>query len=272
MKHLHRVHGVGVSSLHETVGRNGRAVVDIRYCPTDDMKADIYTQPFTSAPRYQHALSLIGIVSNASPALACVPCEVVPLPARRRSGAGDEKDVGDGSRSSCTGDPKVAKVCNDVAVQTDDVDDRCASSSRTRKQRLKKGRIPAMPAMGRPPVWPHDHGLSGYIRPEVVDQPKGDAIRRTYETDTLYDVVTIFVQLKISVMQELGMCEQAESKHKWRELLEMMVCTEDGDMDDAQHDVTQLFILLVTAPTAEQGHTIGSTATVDQRKDVMHDR
>ena len=135
MNQLHRVHGVGVSSLHETVGRNGRAVVDIRYCPTDDMKADIYTQPFTSAPRYQHALSLIGIVSNASPALACVPCEVVPLPARRRSGAGDEKDVGDGSRSSCTGDPKVAKVCNDVAVQTDDVDDRSASSSRIRKHR-----------------------------------------------------------------------------------------------------------------------------------------
>ena len=80
-------------------------------------------------------------------------------------------------------------------MQTDGVDDRSASSSRIRTQRLKKGRIPAMPAMGRPPVWPHDHGLSGDIRPDVVGQPKGDAIRRTYDTDTLYDVVTIFARI-----------------------------------------------------------------------------
>ena len=50
LKHLHRVHGVGISSLHETVIKSGRAIVDIRYCPTDEMKADIYTQPFASGP------------------------------------------------------------------------------------------------------------------------------------------------------------------------------------------------------------------------------
>ena len=88
MKRTPRVHGVGVSSIHETVGRHGRAVVGIRYCPADGMNADICTPPFTSAHRYQHALSLIGIVSSVSPTLARVPCEVVPPPARRKSGAG----------------------------------------------------------------------------------------------------------------------------------------------------------------------------------------
>ena len=79
-----------------------------------------------------------------------------------------------------------------------------------------------MPAIACLHVWLHGHGLSGHIRPEVVDKPQGDAILRAHDTDTLYDVVIISVQLNIAVMQERCACGEAESKRKWRELLEMI--------------------------------------------------
>ena len=97
MKQLHRVHGVSISSLHEIAGKYQKSLVALEYCPTDQMKADIYTKPFVSGPKSQHALSLIGIQQALpSSACACVPCDVAPLPTRRSSVVGKGKGFGDG--------------------------------------------------------------------------------------------------------------------------------------------------------------------------------
>ena len=67
MGHLHRVHAVSISSRHEIVGEAQKALVTLKYCPTDQMRADIYTKPFTSGPTCHHALSLIGVVPDSMP-------------------------------------------------------------------------------------------------------------------------------------------------------------------------------------------------------------
>ena len=197
MKHMHRVHGVSISSLHEIVGKTQKALVTLKYCPTDQMRADIYTTPFTSGPRYHHALSLIGIVPDSMPSATCAPCAVAPIPARRSGSIGKGKGFGDGKGSSCSGGPSIAKVGrSDSATQTDGVDGRSTSKARTRKQRLD---IPALVAMGRPlrpsELWPFEAQRRGNsLWAEVVDQLHSEAIHRLHMNHTLSDATSDFAR------------------------------------------------------------------------------
>lgn len=49
MKHLHRVHGVSIASIHK-IGGQGRAspFIDVIDTPIDDMKTDMSTNVFTT--------------------------------------------------------------------------------------------------------------------------------------------------------------------------------------------------------------------------------
>ena len=69
------------------------------------MRADIYTKPFVSGPKFRHALSLIGIVPHAEPSL----CAAVSLPVRRAS-----EELTKIENGNCN---KVC--CNDIGIQTD---------------------------------------------------------------------------------------------------------------------------------------------------------
>ena len=111
---------------------------------------------------------------------ACDTCDGAPLLARRSSGAGGGKGFGNVKWSSCTGDPRAAKVCCSViAVHTDDVDGRSASSSRNHNMRLEKVRTPALPAMERHISCPHEQVMGGNLEPEVVVHQKKDVLRHS---------------------------------------------------------------------------------------------
>ena len=59
LRHLNRTHRVNVSWLCE-VFRNLKEV-ELIYCKTDDMAADIFTKAFTNPIKWNAALDLIGI-------------------------------------------------------------------------------------------------------------------------------------------------------------------------------------------------------------------
>ena len=96
MKQLHRVHGVSISYLHEIVSKDKKALVILEYCPTDQMKADIYTKAFLSGPKFQQVISRIGVVPLATPFPACIPSDGVPIPVRRNNDTGKGKGMGNG--------------------------------------------------------------------------------------------------------------------------------------------------------------------------------
>ena len=59
LRHLNRTHRVNVSWLCE-VFRNLNEV-ELKYCKTDEMAADIFTKAFTNPIKWNAALDLIGI-------------------------------------------------------------------------------------------------------------------------------------------------------------------------------------------------------------------
>ncbi len=58
MRHLDRVHRISIGSLHEKLSLPD---VEIRYTPSHLMAADVYTKGFTNAPKWDAAISLIGV-------------------------------------------------------------------------------------------------------------------------------------------------------------------------------------------------------------------
>ena len=60
LRHLNRTHRVNVSWLCE-VFKNLKEV-GLKYCKTDEMAADIFTQAFTNPIKWNVALELIGII------------------------------------------------------------------------------------------------------------------------------------------------------------------------------------------------------------------
>ena len=60
LRHLNRTHRVNVSWLCE-VFRNLKEV-ELKYCKTDEMAADIFTKAFTNPIKWNAALNLIGII------------------------------------------------------------------------------------------------------------------------------------------------------------------------------------------------------------------
>ena len=60
LRHLNRTHRVNVSWLCE-VFRNLKGV-ELKYCKTDEMAADIFTKAFTNPMKWNAALNLIGII------------------------------------------------------------------------------------------------------------------------------------------------------------------------------------------------------------------
>ena len=60
LRHLNRTHRVNVSWLCE-VFRNLKEV-ELKYCKTGEMAADIFTKAFTNPIKWNAALELIGII------------------------------------------------------------------------------------------------------------------------------------------------------------------------------------------------------------------
>ncbi len=58
MRHLDRVHRISIGSLHEKLSLPN---IEVRYTPSHLMAADVYTKGFTNAPKWDAAISLIGI-------------------------------------------------------------------------------------------------------------------------------------------------------------------------------------------------------------------
>ena len=89
---------------------------------------------------------------------------------------------------------------------------------------------------------------------------------------TLFDAACDFVRFKTWVLQELCMRRHAEEAHTWEDVLRLM-----GDMGYAHMSYDkqcqpQLFLIRVTAPSAEQGHRHGCTVTPEQVRQAMRDR
>ena len=63
MRHLHRVHRIGVGWLHERLGNvDTRDNVLLEYTASKDMCADVYTKHFVDKEKWGHALSLINVL------------------------------------------------------------------------------------------------------------------------------------------------------------------------------------------------------------------
>ena len=72
MRHVKRVHGVSIMSLHDSYHKQLFALED---CHTDVQAADIFTTHFVQAPEWEHREELIGIVPNARLPAARPPTE-----------------------------------------------------------------------------------------------------------------------------------------------------------------------------------------------------
>ena len=59
MKHMGRTHKVSTRWLHEVL--TGSKNVDLRYCESHDMRADLFTKAFTNPERWSHAVRSVGI-------------------------------------------------------------------------------------------------------------------------------------------------------------------------------------------------------------------
>ena len=62
MKHLGRVHGVGIAFLHERIASEIKDPVLLKYEESKNMAADIYTKAFTDPEKWCHACNLINMV------------------------------------------------------------------------------------------------------------------------------------------------------------------------------------------------------------------
>ncbi len=62
MRHLTRVHGVDIASMHETYSKND--AWHIHYEKSDKMAADIYTNAFTSKQKWDQVRTLINVLDQ----------------------------------------------------------------------------------------------------------------------------------------------------------------------------------------------------------------
>ena len=62
IRHMNRTHQVSHRWLHEIIDRD--PAVTIRYCDTKEMKADLMTKAFYDGSKFQHAISLVGLISD----------------------------------------------------------------------------------------------------------------------------------------------------------------------------------------------------------------
>eukprot|EP00974_Lingulodinium_polyedra_P095628 9269395-Lingulodinium_polyedra.AAC.1 len=66
MRYLHRTRRISIAVLHEILNGHGNLnkKVDIKYTPSCDMAADIFTKGFTDKVKWVHAIRAIGIVKT----------------------------------------------------------------------------------------------------------------------------------------------------------------------------------------------------------------
>ena len=72
MRHLQRTHGISISWLTEQLQRGE---YDFNYCQSEDQAADIFTKPFLSLVKWDHARRLIGHYADKELELAGVVFE-----------------------------------------------------------------------------------------------------------------------------------------------------------------------------------------------------
>ena len=67
MRYLHRTHRISIAVLHEIIHGKGSSdkEVHIKYTPSCDMAADIFTKGFTDKVKWNHAIRAIGIVKTS---------------------------------------------------------------------------------------------------------------------------------------------------------------------------------------------------------------
>ena len=63
LRHVQRLHGVNISWLHDLLKKGHYGLHDTH---TKRQAGDIFTKHFTSVPLWNHAMSLIGVVSDSS--------------------------------------------------------------------------------------------------------------------------------------------------------------------------------------------------------------
>ncbi len=70
MRHLQRIHGVNIRALHERYHGNEEtgqpAIGELIRKDTLEMRADIFTKPFDSVPKWNKAVELIGITGPSN--------------------------------------------------------------------------------------------------------------------------------------------------------------------------------------------------------------
>ena len=62
MRHVKRVHGVSICSLHDSLHKE---IFSLEDCHTDVQAADSFTKHFTLGPEWDHRRALIGILEAA---------------------------------------------------------------------------------------------------------------------------------------------------------------------------------------------------------------
>ena len=60
MRHLGRAHRIPIAWLHERIILEDKDPVDLTYCESVHMAADVYTKAFTDATAWEHACVLIN--------------------------------------------------------------------------------------------------------------------------------------------------------------------------------------------------------------------
>ena len=90
LRHVQRLHGVNIAWLHDLLWK--QLYYDVFDTHTKRQAGDIFTKHFTAVPAWQHAVSLIGVVSD--PLLSAKLKRGITYPSVQKLGVSDRAKKG----------------------------------------------------------------------------------------------------------------------------------------------------------------------------------